>query len=300
MESRLTEKSQMQPHSDSRFDARLLIAEDNPFNQDIAARVLEHLGCRIVTAENGAVAERLLTQEKFDLVLMDCEMPELDGYEVTRRFRAIERRAAQSQGREPFPRVPVVALTAHAADDIRQKCLAAGMDDLLVKPFKKAQISRTLRRWIGNLERPAAPQEAVGNAAKSGATLPDPAAPDNSPIDRSVVNDFLDSKGEAGIVLMRRLLSRFIETAPASVAGLREKYQAQQPDDLWRLAHSLRSGATALGARQLSHRLAIIEKSAREQGLTDLQPMLALLESDLAATLESLHSLIGELDVRSR
>ena len=290
----------MQPHSESLFDARLLVAEDNPFNQDIATRVLEHMGCRIVTAENGAVAERLLTQEKFDLVLMDCEMPELDGFEVTRRFRTIERRTAESEGRMTSARVPIVALTAHAEDDMRQKCLAAGMDDLLVKPFKNAQISQTLRRWIGNLERPAAPQRAVSSAAKSGATLPDPAAPDNSPIDRSVVDDFLDSKGEAGIVLMRRLLSRFIETAPASVAGLREKYQAQQPDDLWRLAHSLRSGATALGARQLSHRLAIIEKSAREQGLADLQPLLALLESDLAATLESLHSLIGEFDVRSR
>ena len=290
----------MQPHSESLFDARLLLAEDNPFNQDIAARVLEHMGCRIVTAENGAVAERLLTQEKFDLVLMDCEMPELDGFEVTRRFRTIERRTAESEGRVTSARVPVVALTAHAEDDMRQKCLAAGMDDLLVKPFKKAQISQTLRRWIGNLEMPAGPQRAVSSAARSGVTPPDSAAPDNSPIDRSVVHDFLDSKGEAGIVLMRRLLSRFIETAPASVAALREKNQAQQPEDLWRLAHSLRSGATALGARHVSHRLAGIEKSAREHGLENLQPMLALLEIDLAATLENFQSLIGEFDVRAR
>src|ERR1700722_9252122 len=143
----------MQPHSDSLFDARLLIAEDNPFNQDIATRVLEHLGCRIVTAENGAVAERLLAQEKFDLVLMDCEMPELDGFEVTRRFRQSERSAAASEGQKT--RIPVVALTAHIADDMREKCMAAGMDGLLAKPFQRAQVSEMLRRWIGDLERPA-------------------------------------------------------------------------------------------------------------------------------------------------
>ena len=290
----------MQPHNDPFFDARLLVAEDNPFNQDIATRVLEHMGCRIVIAENGAVAEHLLTQEKFDLVLMDCEMPELDGFEVTRRFRMIERMAAESEGRETRTRMPVVALTAHAADDIRQKCLAAGMDDLLVKPFKKAQISQTLRRWIGNLERSAGPQEPGSISNKPDINLAEHAAPDNSPIDRAIVDDFLDSKGEAGIVLMRRLLLRFTETAPAVVASLRGKYQAQQPEDLWRLAHSLRSSAAALGARHLSHRLAGIENSARKHGLNDLQPMLALLESDLAATLENLQSLIGELDAQAR
>jgi CheY-like chemotaxis protein/HPt (histidine-containing phosphotransfer) domain-containing protein len=290
----------MQPHSESLFDARLLLAEDNPFNQDIATRILEHMGCRIVTAENGVVAERLLTQEKFDLVLMDCEMPELDGYEVTRRFRTIERRTAESEGRVTSARVPVVALTAHAEDDMRQKCLAAGMDDLLVKPFKKAQISQTLRRWIGNLERPAGPQESGSIGEKPDVNVAKHAAPDNSPIDRAIVDDFLESKGEAGIALMRRLLLRFMETAPASVASLQEKYQAQQPEDIWRLAHSLRSSAAALGARHLSHRLAGIEKSAREHGLENLQPILALLETDLAATLENFQSLIGEFDVRAR
>jgi CheY-like chemotaxis protein/HPt (histidine-containing phosphotransfer) domain-containing protein len=290
----------MQPHSESLFDARLLVAEDNPFNQDIATRVLEHMGCRIVTAENGAVAERLLTQEKFDLVLMDCEMPELDGFEVTRRFRTIERRTAESEGRVTSARVPVVALTAHAEDDMRQKCLAAGMDDLLVKPFKKAQISQMLRRWIGNLERSAGPQESGSIGEKPDVNLAKHAAPGNSPIDRAMVDDFLESKGEAGIALMRRLLLRFTETAPAVFATLQEKYQDRQPEDLWRLAHSFRSSAAALGARHVSHRLAGIEKSAREHGLENLQPMLALLETDLAATLENFQSLIGEFDVRAR
>jgi two-component system, sensor histidine kinase len=290
----------MQTCSPSFFEARLLLAEDNPFNQDIATRVLEQMGCRVVTAENGAVAERLLQHEKFDLVLMDCEMPELDGFEVTRRLRMMEHTAEASEGRKSGARMPIVALTAHAADEIRQKCLAAGMDDLLVKPFKRAQISTTLRRWIGNLERSTLPQEPGSAGDKSHANLVDPATPDDSTINRAILDDFLDSKGEAGSLLLRRLLLRFMETAPAVVTSLREKYQAQEPDELWRLAHSLRSSASALGAQRLSHRLARIERSAREQGMDGLQPMFATLDSDLAATFENFQRLIGELDARAK
>jgi CheY-like chemotaxis protein/HPt (histidine-containing phosphotransfer) domain-containing protein len=290
----------MQPHESPLFNARLLLAEDNSVNQDIAARVLEHLGCRVVTAKNGTVAERLLAQERFDLVLMDCEMPELDGFEVTRRFRLSERAAAQSEGRTGFARTPVVALTAHAADEGRQKCLAAGMDDLLTKPYKKAQLCETLRRWIGDLERPAVTAQRSGIDGSPDARPVARAAPDNPAIDRSVLDDFLQSQGEPGFALLGHLLRHFAETAPSTVAALREKYQARLPEDIWRLAHGLRSGATALGVRQLSIRLSDIEKNARTQSLETLEPMLALLERDLDAALESISILIGEFDARAR
>lgn len=288
----------MQPHESPLFNARLLLAEDNSVNQDIAARVLEHLGCRVVTAENGAVAERLLTQEKFDLVLMDCEMPELDGFEVTRRFRLSERAAAQSEGRTDFTRTPVVALTAHAADEGRQKCLAAGMDDLLTKPYKKAQLCETLRRWIGDLETPAGPAQSSSARPETRALAQ--ATQDSPAIDRAILDDFLDSQGEAGFALVRRLLLHFADTAPSVVVALREKHQARLPEDIWRLAHGLRSSATALGARQLSVRLSGIEKSTRTQSLETLEPMLTLLERDLDVALKSMNSLIGEFDARAR
>lgn len=287
----------MQLHESPTFDARLLLAEDNCVNQDIAARVLEQLGCRVVTAPNGAVAEHLLARERFDLVLMDCEMPELDGFEVTRRFRQRELGAAPPEGRAGVARTPVIALTAHAADEGRQKCLAAGMDDLLTKPYKKAQLCETLRRWIGDLERPAQAAPGVSAPAAGPAAAPVPYGP---AIDRAILDDFLQSQGEPGFALLRRLLSHFAQTAPAAVAALREKYQAGLPDEVWRLAHGLRSSATALGVRQVSVRLSDIERSARTQPLAALEPLLDLLERDLGAALESVDGLIGEFDARTR
>ena len=100
--------------------------------------------------------------------------------------------------------------------------------------------------------------------------------------------------------LVRRLLLHFADTAPFVVAALREKHQARLPEEIWRLAHGLRSSATALGARQLSVRLSDIEKTARTQSLETLEPMLALLERDLDVALKSMNSLIGEFDARAR
>ncbi len=126
-----------------------LVAEDNPVNQDVATGVLENMGCKVVTAPNGAVAARLLAQEKFDLVLMDCEMPEMDGFEATRRIRQLEKLTGNLETEGKPARTPIVALTAHALADIRDRCIAAGMDDFLVKPFDEVQMGQALRRWIG-------------------------------------------------------------------------------------------------------------------------------------------------------
>ena len=131
------------------FAARVLVAEDNPVNQEVATGMLETMGCRVVSAPNGRAAFRLYAQEKFDAVLMDCEMPIMDGIEATRRIREIEAMAQGlpdgSPGRQ---RTPIIALTAHALGEVRETCLAAGMDDFLVKPFDDRQLAATLLRWL--------------------------------------------------------------------------------------------------------------------------------------------------------
>ncbi len=137
----------------AQFDARILVAEDNPVNQDVALGLLQALGCRVVTAPNGRSAVQSFAQEKFDLILMDCEMPIVDGLEATKRIRQLEELEKAQGGGET--RIPIIALTAHALADIHESCLAAGMDDFLTKPFDEAQIVAALRRWIAPLEREA-------------------------------------------------------------------------------------------------------------------------------------------------
>ena len=120
---------------------RLLLAEDNPINQLVALGQLEALGYRADAAGNGHEVLRAYENEHYDLILMDCQMPELDGYETSRRIRELESQAARNP-------VPIVAVTAHAMKGDREKCLAAGMNDYLSKPFRQDDLAIMLARWL--------------------------------------------------------------------------------------------------------------------------------------------------------
>jgi CheY-like chemotaxis protein len=121
---------------------RVLVVEDNAVNRMLAQRLLMRLGCHVDLAENGRSACDQLELQRYDLVLMDCQMPEVDGFEATRLIRTREG--------DGCPRTPIVALTANAMAHDREQCLAAGMDDYLSKPFAAIDMERMLRRWCGD------------------------------------------------------------------------------------------------------------------------------------------------------
>jgi PAS domain S-box-containing protein len=120
----------------------VLLAEDNPVNQEVGRLILEALGCEVDVADNGRIAAEAVFENDYDLVFMDCQMPELDGYGATRLIRQMEKEG--DAGRRP---VTIVALTAHAMEGDREQCLAAGMDDYLPKPFNPDQLAAVLKRW---------------------------------------------------------------------------------------------------------------------------------------------------------
>jgi len=117
---------------------RVLVVEDNSINQFVAQRMLGRLGCEVELAADGHEAIGRLARERFDLVFMDCGLPGLDGYEVTRQLRALEQGEAHT---------PVIAMTAAALEGDRERCLGAGMDDYLTKPLELEALSRALRQW---------------------------------------------------------------------------------------------------------------------------------------------------------
>jgi len=259
------------------FDARILVAEDNAVNQDVITGLLESMGCRVVTAPNGRSAIQRYAQEKFDLVLMDCEMPILDGLQATKRIRDLEQMAATDH--DTPKRMPIVALTAHALADVRDSCLAAGMDDFLVKPFDDVGVIEALRRWIAHLERE--PVQARPIPATMGVAIDDDAIRQI----RAMGNDGL----------LQRVVSQFIIAGPPLAATIREKFDAGDGESVWRAAHSLKSSAAALGARRLSQHCADIETLAKDSGTERVGDLLGPLDIELAAALRRLQELAGVL-----
>jgi CheY-like chemotaxis protein len=136
--------------------SRILVAEDNIVNQKVATRLLEQAGCRVDVASNGLEAVAMWRQFPYDAIFMDCQMPEMDGFEATAEIRRRE------QGSGNTPHTPIVALTANTMRGDREKCLAAGMDDFLPKPIQFPTLYRTLERWIRK-----DPRELVDLAAPS-------------------------------------------------------------------------------------------------------------------------------------
>jgi signal transduction histidine kinase/CheY-like chemotaxis protein len=126
-----------------RANARVLVVEDNPVNLHLAVVLLEQFGCQVVAAEDGVHALPLVRDRPFDLILMDCQMPEVDGYAATAAIRIIE-----AEANPPRKRTPIVALTANAMEGDRDRCLAAGMDDYIAKPFGKAQLQMIIEQWV--------------------------------------------------------------------------------------------------------------------------------------------------------
>ena len=126
------------------LNAKVLLVEDNPINQMVAQKMLEKIGARTVVANNGIEALRWLDQQAFDLVLMDCQMPEMDGFDATREIRRLEIKTLEQK------RLPVIAMTANVMSGDRERCLEVGMDDYIGKPVQQDQLATVLRKWLLN------------------------------------------------------------------------------------------------------------------------------------------------------
>ena len=230
---------------------RLLLVEDNPVNQELACEVLRRAQVDVVVADNGLRALELLEQQAFDGVLMDCQMPVLDGYETTRRLR-----------RDPrWAQLPVIAMTANAMLADREEALAAGMNDHVAKPIKLGQLFAALARWM----RPPLAARAAG------------------PFDDNALRD---SGVQPGSPFHHRLLALFAERG----AQFEERFRAAADDRVTatRLAHDLKSEATLLGARPLGTLAAELE-SACAQGapMPEVQAHLQRVLAALAPAVEA-------------
>ena len=156
--------------------ATILLAEDYPTNQLLVIKHLHKAGYRVDLAENGEEAVTAFLEKEYDLILMDMQMPVMDGPQATKRIRAAEARRSGASGR-PESRIPIVALTANAMKGYREKCLEMGMDDYLPKPFKRSQLLLAVEKWTSNRATAAVSTDsAVTQAAPADTGPADPEA----------------------------------------------------------------------------------------------------------------------------
>ena len=203
--------------------ARVLLAEDNPVNQRLAQGVLEKLGCHVTIAENGNQAVAAWSAHQFDVLLMDVQMPEMDGIEATAEIRRLE----QTLGR----RTPIVAMTAHAMTGDRERCLEAGMDDYLSKPVRLHKLRAKLLQVLGE-----------GGGAQSDKLMN---ADPNSLVDW---DDALDGTGGDRELLVA-VIDAFLEELASLMPLLRKSVRVRDAEEVKRTAHSLKGSLLSVGAK---------------------------------------------------
>ena len=226
---------------------KILLVEDNPVNQRVAQRTLQNLAAEVTIANNGAEALERIAASNFDAVLMDCQMPVMDGFTATQRIREME----LSRGAK---RLPIIALTANVMSEDREKCLAAGMDAHLGKPIEPAQVIEALNRF---LKAPAA-------------------AP---AIDRGALKELTGGDAE----FERELAETFVSSADQCLAEIIAALKASDYDTVRKRAHSLKGASANIHARELSQAASSLENAVRENALPAIDGLVTELSEKLAA-----------------
>ena len=234
----------------------ILLAEDNAVNQEVTLGMLEILGYTATAVENGRRAIELLASQPFSVILMDCQMPEMDGFEATRAIR----RQEQNTG----TRIPIVALTAHALQGDRELCLAAGMDDYLSKPFTIEQLRAVLYRWLQSTSQPTQVDSPQAPAAPS----PAPALqPDQSPVDPKSWDSITSLQRPGQPDLLAKVIGLYLKDSQGLVDKILAATAEKDFASLRDTAHSLKSRSGTLGAWHVADLCKQLETGAREQTL---------------------------------
>ncbi|MFZ1947687.1 MAG: response regulator, partial [bacterium] len=240
---------------ENRRSLHILVAEDSPVNLKLVVRMLQKRGHTIVSSSNGLEALACLEKEKFDLVLMDVEMPEMDGFEATREIRAREKTTGGH--------VPIAAMTAHAMKGDRERCLDAGMDGYVSKPIRAQDLLETMDRMV---------------SPEAGSSVP----AGQSQQDENVI-DWLGAIAhlEGDVELLREIAAMFLEQCPSLVARVREAVAMKDSVQIERAAHTVKGSVGNFAAKAAFEAAQRLEKIGRDGSLDQAEAARAMLENEL-------------------
>jgi two-component system sensor histidine kinase/response regulator len=264
--------------------AYLLLVEDNPVNQELALEILQDAGIRVDVANNGLEAIAMVGQADYDCVLMDCQMPVMDGYEATRNIRADGRFAA----------LPILAMTANAMSGARELCLAAGMNDHIGKPIDISQLFATMARWVKPKAGAAGGNGNAGNADSkqdkpSGSAARDTALPEIVGLDLQLAMRRMDGN----VKLMRKMLGRFVETQTDAMVRILAAIDTADIGLAIREAHTTKGLAGNIGATQLQTCASKVESALKHARIDELPQACDAMRQQLDAIIGHINYAIG-------
>ncbi|MGQ0626478.1 MAG: response regulator [Phycisphaerales bacterium] len=268
----------------------VLLADDNDVNQDAGRRILERRGHSVVVVGNGLEALAALKNAAFDVVLMDMQMPEMDGLDATRAIRDAEKGTTRH--------IPIVAMTANAMAGDRERCINAGMDGYVSKPVNRQELFDTIERLCGGKAAALAPAAAVAPAPApvpplaSGPAKPgfEPAPAGATLIDKAELMDNLADDEE----LLRMLTATFQASTPKLMIDLKAAYEAGDAGLVAQWAHKMAGKFGAFFAHPAVKRARDLETLAKSGTLAGASAMVAAVEADFEAVSRTLRALTGE------
>ncbi len=270
-----------------KLQGNVLLAEDNPVNQDVTEAMLKKLGCRVKPVEDGFEALNALTHSSFDLILMDCQMPGLDGYETTKAIRKIQR----------YAHIPIIALTAHAMEGDREKCIEAGMDDYLSKPFTQEQLLSILQTRLPasmpDMEAsmqlaPIAKESKETPSAKASSASLGENKGEHRIIDRRALDNIRALQEDGGPDILDRVISSYLRKTPELLRTLHLALKKGDAAAIRNAAHSLKSSSAHVGASFLSVLCRELEEMGRDNRLDNAEHILDKIETGYAITEKAL------------
>ncbi len=264
------------------FNAKILLAEDNFINQQVAKEVLQKLGCHVDLAVDGNEAVAAAEKKSYDIIFMDCQMPTMDGYGATNEIRRMGIRVESDKN------IPIIALTANALSGDREKCLMAGMDDYVSKPFQQERIADVLKKWL-----PANLQSVVSNTHEETERAESEQA-NNDAIDHKILNNILNLQVKGAEDLLKKVVKLFLKDTPLQLEELRQALQEKDVEMVSSIAHSLKSGSATVGAMSLSSLMKKLEENARRDSLKGAFELLSSAEEEFLKTIEPLSAVDGE------
>lgn len=268
-------------------NVNILLAEDNPINQKVAQKILTKAGYQVDIVENGKLALEALDEKKYDIILMDIQMPEMDGIQTTKEIRLREKHDKHTT---------IIAMTAHALKGDYERCIAAGMDDYLSKPIEPQEMLEKISKWVKSIIINQQPITAKKNAAKTEAgpkTMPSSEAykkPEaistqqdhtaaDSPVDiKSAMARFGDDKD-----FFREMMNEFLSYVPAQFKAIEEAVASGDADAVQKNAHSIKGAAGNLSATRVQSLALIIEHKGRDNDISGLTEIIDNLRTEISA-----------------